>query len=180
MPAPGARAAARALGQSRYFTGLPCKKGHITERLVSNSNCVACLSQTTDAWRSENREHVNELDRARYAANPDVSRAKSKASSGTPAKSASWKKWAAENRPYLRERDRAHAAGLSQRTPAWSDREACRQVYESCPEGYEIDHEIPLFGKLVSGLHVPNNLRPLPIAVNRAKGNTFDPTTFIP
>jgi hypothetical protein len=37
-----ARAAAKAQGQTRYFTGEPCSRGHIAERRVSNATCVEC------------------------------------------------------------------------------------------------------------------------------------------
>jgi hypothetical protein len=29
-------------GESRYFTGKPCKRGHISERYVNNSSCLSC------------------------------------------------------------------------------------------------------------------------------------------
>ena len=44
---------ARALGLKRYFTGKPCKHGHVAERKI-NGNCVDC-----------SREY------ARYAADPE-------------------------------------------------------------------------------------------------------------
>lgn len=34
---------ARAAGLHRYFTGQPCKHGHIAERLVSNHTCLECV-----------------------------------------------------------------------------------------------------------------------------------------
>lgn len=34
---------AKSLGLSRFFTGVPCKRGHLSERLVSNGNCLECL-----------------------------------------------------------------------------------------------------------------------------------------
>lgn len=39
---------------------------------------------------------------------------------------------------------------------------------------WQIDHEIPLQGKLVSGLHVPLNLRIVPSEVNLQKQNRFE------
>lgn len=38
---------------------------------------------------------------------------------------------------------------------------------------WEVDHCIPLRGKLVSGLHTPWNLRVIPQSENRRKSNTF-------
>jgi 5-methylcytosine-specific restriction endonuclease McrA len=29
-------------GFKRYFTGVPCKHGHLSERLVSDRNCISC------------------------------------------------------------------------------------------------------------------------------------------
>ena len=39
---PTSREAARELGVDRYFTGVPCKHGHIAARYVSTTNCVSC------------------------------------------------------------------------------------------------------------------------------------------
>ena len=38
---------------------------------------------------------------------------------------------------------------------------------------WEVDHIIPLRGKLVSGLHVPTNVQVIPKAENRRKRNHF-------
>ena len=48
----------------------------------------------------------------------------------------------------------------------------CAKVIAAGP-GYEIDHIIPLKGKLVSGLHVPSNVRVVLIAVNQKKSNHY-------
>ncbi len=42
MRRPNPRRDAIRAGRSRYFTGKPCKKGHITEREVTSGHCVEC------------------------------------------------------------------------------------------------------------------------------------------
>lgn len=39
------RSVARAIGQSFYFSGVPCKKGHLGWRSVGSSNCAECLAE---------------------------------------------------------------------------------------------------------------------------------------
>lgn len=58
-------------------------------------------------------------------------------------------------------------------TPSWSNLSDIREIYRLCPEGYHVDHIIPLKGYLVSGLHVPSNLQYLTVEENLNKGNKF-------
>lgn len=70
------------------------------------------------------------------------------------------------------------------RTPTWLTEEMCRQIreiYVNCRllsdltgVAHEVDHIVPLQGKLVSGLHVPWNLRVVPKRVNRSKHASFE------
>lgn len=60
-----------------------------------------------------------------------------------------------------------------QRTPPWADNEKIQRIYEECPDGYHVDHDIPLRGKLVSGLHTAANLRHIPASENLHKRNKF-------
>lgn len=74
---------AKAAGLTRYFTGAPCPKGHISERWVASYSCDACqridlLSRytanlngrrdsqiaTAKAFRDANLEYVRERNRA--------------------------------------------------------------------------------------------------------------------
>ena len=64
-------------------------------------------------------------------------------------------------------------SGKAKRTPAWADPEAIKFFYECCPKGFHVDHIIPLHGKLISGLHVENNLQWLPADKNLLKSNKF-------
>ena len=62
----------------------------------------------------------------------------------------------------------------TQATPKWlSEAQIAeiKQIYETCPYGYEVDHIIPINGKEVRGLHVPWNLQYLTIGDNRRKSN---------
>ncbi len=62
-----------------------------------------------------------------------------------------------------------------ERIPAWSDLMAITAFYNDRPEGHQVDHIIPLKGKLVSGLHVLENLQYLTTKQNQSKKNKFEP-----
>lgn len=74
---------ARRSGAKRYFTGVPCKYGHIAERYVSDGNCAACKEARKHMpsvkashiaaclkWRKKNHERVLELQRNRRYRDP--------------------------------------------------------------------------------------------------------------
>lgn len=189
------RAAAKAAGSSRYFTGEPCKRGHVCERVTANSTCVECYRASHSAlyqndplrlekkralyernkesvlasckeYRARNAEQISARKSARDAANRPAISAAHKA----------WRNGAGRHKALAihNERRRRHR----QQTPPWSDRGACKAFYEIASRvtactgiPFEVDHIIPLAGELVSGLHVPTNLQVIPAHQNRKKGN---------
>ena len=66
-----------------------------------------------------------------------------------------------------------HRARKLNAIPAWADMEAIKTFYRLRPEGYVIDHIIPLAGKNVCGLHIVENLQYLTPHENSVKANKF-------
>lgn len=65
-------------------------------------------------------------------------------------------------------------------TPPWADLEAIRAFYAEAQRKtlrtgipHCVDHEIPLQGKMVCGLHVETNLRVITVQANSQKHNRF-------
>lgn len=107
----------------------------------------------------------------RWIANPDNK--KKKYESDKKYASESHRKWRQENKDKTRLKSANERAVRLQRLPAWANRELIKEFYLNCPEGYHVDHVIPLRGKLVSGLHTIENLQYLPAKENISKGNKF-------
>lgn len=181
---PSTRAAALAAGLTRYWNGKPCKHGHTAPRTASDGHCTECVRLRVTAKQStaEGRVKKREKDARWRAAHPDMAREKVA-------------RWRAENPDKVRERaakrradpilsaqdladanERGACLRAGPAAPPWADRAALRAVYRACPEGWHVDHVVPLKGADVSGLHVPWNLRCVPAEANATKGRTFDST----
>ncbi len=63
---------------------------------------------------------------------------------------------------------------INKRTPSWANLSKIQEIYNNCPEGFHVDHIIPLRGKNVSGLHIETNLQYLWAEDNLKKSNTWD------
>jgi hypothetical protein len=68
-------------------------------------------------------------------------------------------------------RERAKAL----RVPPWAELNKIAEFYLNRPSGMAVDHVIPLQGKLVSGLHVLDNLQYITRRENSSKNNKFTP-----
>ncbi len=68
------RKEAKISGLKRYFTGRPCKHGHITQRDVVNGTCIEC----TRDWARKNPERVKQYSYEYYHENREAILAKVK------------------------------------------------------------------------------------------------------
>ena len=148
-----------------YFTGKPCKYGHIDVRLKSNRRCKSCLIEARKLWYKTDRGKILKSisDNKYYEANKEKLIEKAHTYYGNHK---SKYKYLSKKRKWR----------IKIATPSWADLNKIREFYENCPDGYEVDHIIPLRGKNISGLHVIENLQYLTKKENRAKSNKFEPS----
>lgn len=174
---PTSRAEAIRLGAPHYFTGVPCKSGHVERRLTKARTCMACARMWQARYLEENPNKYREkwAARCREKMAAKMREARAKDPQKHRDRSNSW---------FRRNPDRARAYTMKRHaikrmaTPAWADHDAIADV---CSEAvrlqditgvpYDVDHVIPLKGKTVCGLHVHTNLRAIPASENRRKYN---------
>ena len=140
---------------TRYFTGEPCKHGHVAERLLSNRTCIDCQLPRKREWN--HRPGIKETS---------IARANAYDKANPAAKLA---------------RTRKRQASQLQRTPAWDPHahlivakyQLAAMLTQASGIEHHVDHIIPLQGRKVSGLHVFSNLRVIPGSDNVKKSNKF-------
>lgn len=159
------RKEALAEGKLHYFTGKPCKKGHVALRRAVNGFCTECEKEKNN---SDSRKKYM----AQYAAeNRDKMR-----------KIAS--EWQKNNKGKVNANTALRHTAKMQRTPAWltkHDKLHIRCLYQIAAmrtresgQEWHVDHVVPLQGENVCGLHVPSNLRVVPATENMSKGNRYN------
>lgn len=173
---------AKEQGLSRYFTGSPCSKGHISERYVSGRSCVECVIETRKKKYLENTEKSKEQSRNWYLENLELHKTRSKFwQKNNPEKVKLINKtWVINNRDIANARTNRRRSNKLQRTPSWANPKKILEFYSQSSEltlktgiQYNVDHIIPLLGEFVSGLHVENNLQVITAEENNIKNNKF-------
>ena len=66
---------ARAQGLKHYFTGKPCKRGHVAKRFTSSRHCTECLRQQVNDWHHAKTESDSEWAASRLKRARDYGRA---------------------------------------------------------------------------------------------------------
>lgn len=155
------RYSAKQLSQAHYFTGKPCKDGHIAKRRTVNGNCTVCEQ------KKNNNRYLS------YIVSYVEKNKKTIRETAT--------RWQKNNKGKVNsETAKRHAAKML-RMPKWlstEQKQDIKDLYTMASElekvfpwKQHVDHVVPLQGKTVSGLHVPWNLQIIPAVWNIAKGN---------
>ena len=185
---PKTRAEAKAIGAKYYFTGAPCKHGHVAPRKTKG----ACIECTQDEWRKaaetraeyfrgyNKRDVVKERKHEWYEDNREAVIARANAVPDD-IKNAYRKAWADNNVLAIRANTKARRRKHRLATPPWltrTQKTQIRALYQAAilssqttGEQYVVDHIYPLRSDVVCGLHVPWNLRITTRAQNLEKSN---------
>jgi hypothetical protein len=168
----------------KSYIGRPCPGGHDGLRYTKTGNCVHCMAAIASspqkkaydvAYQAANRDRIAAGHAARYL----LKRSE---------RIANIARWQSQNRDLSRsykEKNKAHRRQLSKRPAPWfgeldelvmvEARLLARMRGAVTGLKWHVDHEIPLRGRLVSGLHVWNNIRVIPATVNQTKSNHWTP-----
>ena len=167
-------------GLSRFFTGKPCKHGHVSERYTRGNQCAVCSNLRAIQYGKENKEATRRRSRKFYDANKELCKLRTvewqrKNKERHAEKS---KRWKQKNKPHLAFKSMQRRKHVRVATPPWANMDSIKLKYvEAQTMGFvsgvshHVDHIVPLQGETVCGLHVHYNLRAIPATDNVKKGN---------
>jgi hypothetical protein len=133
-------------------------------------------------WKARNPARVLASQRSRASINRDKMRAARKAweKKNPTAALESFKRYRERNRAKIRARLAVSKQGREKRRVLWANQDAINEIYRQAEEMtrttgrlHVVDHEIPLQGDEVSGLHVETNLRVIEHHENAVKHNSW-------
>jgi hypothetical protein len=158
---------------SQYFTGNPCKHGHVAFRRAKTGECIQCRTIAVKKWRLANPESVKKHNATQYKKYPEQKEI-----------------WGLRNKKYSRTHKAkvnaktvAYQLEKARRVPSWINSEELwliKEVYDLAVQrtkmtglNWHVDHIIPLRGRLVSGLHTMANLQVILAVDNIKKSNRY-------
>ena len=184
MEYPKTRAEAKATGATHYFTGEPCKRGHIALRKAKGC-CVECMKEdwTVD---NERRKGKPKSEAAKAAGKRYYEKNREQVIARAARRPAEEKRrlknnHKAKNVDYYRALNNDRKRRHKDAAPKWlsdTQKREIRKLYltaqeltQTTGERYVVDHIVPLISDAVCGLHVPWNLRVITQEENLKKSN---------
>ena len=185
---PKTRAEAKATGAKYYFTGEPCKHGHISPRKTKGA-CLECLklewekgNQTrADYFREYNQSEAGQKAKKQYYERNRQAVIEKAFSRPTEEKTKAKRRYKEAHPDLYKELVSLRRRRFRQATPKWLTAEQKLEIrlkYRLAIElsrrtgvRHAVDHIVPLQGENVCGLHVPWNLEVLTQDENLKKSN---------
>jgi hypothetical protein len=175
---PSSRKDAIRLNSIHYFTNKPCKNGHVAKRYAKCGLCEICLKKIhkpnkeySEKYKLNNEEKLKNFHKEYRLKN------KEKINKYI-------KQYKKENAAKMNALEIKRNCSKIKRTPKWltkKDFVEIENIYKEAKEKtklhkeqYHVDHIVPLNGRNVSGLHVPNNLQVIKATENLFKSNKYN------
>jgi len=164
---------AREQGLKFYFTGKPCKRGHVSNRLVSGRSCIECQLTNSKDWYKDNKNRNLKNGQNWRKSNKNRARAIGRKSC---------KIWRDNNKALNRAYSAKYYISKTQAIPSWYEFEKSliediyikrKELSDLTDTVYHVDHIIPLNHPLVCGLHTINNLQIITATENMIKNNKY-------
>lgn len=179
-----------------------CRKIYMEEYRKANAKQIA---KTSKEWREKNKSKINANARKRWTNDEEYRNKKTQRSKAyvqqnrektnqyfrdwskrnPQSKYESQRRWRQNNTDHVNHLNRLRETSVIKRTPHWltdcdfilikKKYELAKSKTQSTGEQWVVDHILPLRGELVSGLHVPSNLRVIKATTNARKYNKYVP-----
>ncbi len=176
-------------GKNRFFDGMPCRKGHISEKYVRKNYCCEC-KKISEVRNSESRKASV---KTRYIKNREFIIAKNAeyVKHNRELVAVRQTDWRSKNKDKILkyQKDNAalyafHAAKrrakVRRATPPWANMDAIKSFYFEAARltkitgiPHDVDHIVPITHEYISGLHCEFNLQILTEQENSKKHNHF-------
>lgn len=174
---------AKTQGLSRFYTGVPCVRGHRAPRFVSSKACIICARENQSKWDARNPDKLRQYTTAYDNANRERRQqaARNYRKHNPEAANGATSRYRKRNPGLVNAHCSAYRARQLSATPSWLNAKDFESIYTKAKEmtlqtgvPHHVDHIVPLKHDLVCGLHVPWNLQIITATANQRKKNFYD------